>query len=89
MKKRRLADALLKEAKSDAPPAEEHAPEPSGHAAYVAPARRGKKAVTVWFEPDVVKQLKMIGVEKGMSMQEMMRQALNDYFAKHNKAQIA
>jgi hypothetical protein len=51
--------------------------------------RIGKKAVTVWFEPDVVKQLKLIGIEKGMTIQDMMTESLNDFFAKHHKPQIA
>lgn len=89
MKKTSLADALLRDAKVDLPPANEPASSPSMHALYVAPARKGKKAVTVWFEPDVVKQLKLIGIEKGMTQQDMMREALNDYFAKNHKAQIA
>jgi hypothetical protein len=88
MKKSSLADALLKEAKPDA--ADNGRPsKPSPGSSTVAPSRIGKKAVTVWFEPDAVRQLKLIGVEKGMTMQEMMREALNDFFAKNRKAQIA
>jgi len=88
MKKTSLADALLKEAHADVPPVESSS-KASLQASYVAPARKGKKAVTVWFEPDVVKQLKLIGIEKGMTLQDMMRDALNNYFARNHKAQIA
>lgn len=88
MKKSSLADALLKEAKPDA--ADNGRPSnPSPRSSTVAPSRIGKKAVTVWFEPDAVRQLKLIGLEKGTTMQEMMREALNDFFAKNRKAQIA
>jgi hypothetical protein len=88
MKKSSLADALLKEAKPDA--SDNGRPlKPAPRSSTVAPSRIGKKAVTVWFEPDAVRQLKLIGVEKGTTMQEMMREALNDFFAKNRKAQIA
>ncbi|NTV93524.1 MAG: hypothetical protein HGA72_09795 [Chlorobiaceae bacterium] len=88
MKKTSLADALLKESKADVPDTGYPA-KSSARVSYVAPVRIGKKAVTVWFEPDVVKQLKLIGIEKGMTIQDMMRESLNDFFAKHHKAQIA
>lgn len=88
MKKNSLADALLKEPKPDT--ADNGRPSKSApRSSSVAPSRIGKKAVTVWFEPDAVRQLKMIGIEKGVTMQEMMREALNDFFAKNRKAQIA
>jgi hypothetical protein len=56
---------------------------------YKAPCRMGKKPVTGWFPADVVRQLKQIGLEKDMSVQEMIREALNDYFAKNRKPEIA
>jgi hypothetical protein len=85
MKKKSLAEALLREVK---PMAVEAVRSTTG-SSYVAPVRIGKKAVTVWFEPDVVKQLKLIGIEKGMTIQDMMAESLNDFFAKHHKPQIA
>lgn len=88
MKKSSLADALLKEAKVDAVSSGRPS-KPSPTTSYVAPSRIGKKAVTVWFEPDAVRQLKLIGIEKGVTMQEMMRESLNDFFAKNRKAEIA
>ncbi len=53
------------------------------------PSRQGKKTLTVYFDPDVIKQLKLIGIEHDISNQDMVQEALNDYFAKHGKAQIA
>lgn len=88
MKQKSLADALLKGAKPDAAD-NGRASKPTLRSSSVAPSRIGKKAVTVWFEPDAVRQLKLIGLEKGTTMQEMMREALNDFFAKNRKAQIA
>jgi hypothetical protein len=51
--------------------------------------RLGKKSITGWFEADVLKQLKMIGLDKDMSIQQMVGEALNDFFAKNGKPQIA
>ena len=51
--------------------------------------RLGKKSITGWFDADVLKQLKMIGLDKDMSIQQMVGEALNDYFAKNGKPQIA
>jgi hypothetical protein len=85
MKKKSLADALLRAVK----PMAVEAVRPTMGSSYVAPVRIGKKAVTVWFEPDVVKQLKLIGIEQGMTIQDMMTESLNDFFAKHYKPQIA
>lgn len=51
--------------------------------------RLGKKSITGWFDADVLKQLKMIGLDKDMSIQQMVGEALNDFFAKNGKPQIA
>ena len=87
-KKSTLADALLQH--SDHVDQQEKAPTKQSTAhSYMAPIRRGKKAVTGWFEPDVVRQLKLLGIEQNMTIQDMMKEALNDLFSKYNKAQIA
>lgn len=62
---------------------------PAARNGYKSPCRVGKKPVTGWFPPDVVRQLKQIGLEKDMTVQEMIREALNDYFAKQRKPEIA
>jgi len=51
--------------------------------------RIGKKSITGWFDADVLKQLKMIGLDKDMTIQQMVGEALNDFFAKNGKPQIA
>lgn len=51
----------------------------------VAPSRRGKKAVTVYFEPEVVRQLKRVGIEADKSIQAMMSEAVTQYLKKHGK----
>lgn len=53
----------------------------------VPPSRRGKKAVTVYFEPDVVRRLKLIGIDADKSLQEMMTEAVQTYLGKHSKRQ--
>lgn len=94
-KKSSLAAALrqtseAKEPAVQAPAAERIAPErPRTKSITTAPNRIGKKSITGWFDAEVLKQLKMIGLEQDMSIQQMVGEALNDYFAKHNKAQIA
>jgi hypothetical protein len=56
---------------------------------YISPCRKGKKSMTVWFDPDVILQLKLIGISEGMSIQAMMTEAMNDFFSKHHKSRIA
>jgi len=49
------------------------------------PSRQGKKAVTAYFEPEVVRQLKRLGIEADKSMQAMMSEAVEDYLKRHGK----
>lgn len=53
------------------------------------PSRKDKKALTTWHDPYTIKQLKQIGLDTDASIQEMIREALNDFFTKNGKAQIA
>ncbi|MBC8524334.1 MAG: hypothetical protein ISR54_07670 [Chlorobium phaeobacteroides] len=87
-KKSTLADALLQQS-SPAKRQEKAASRLSTSQSYVAPVRRGKKAVTGWFEPDVVRQLKLLGIEQNTTIQDLMKESLNDLFVKYKKAQIA
>jgi hypothetical protein len=56
---------------------------------YVAPARRGKKAVSGHFDPAVQKQLNQMALDEDSSVQALLREALNDLFAKRGKPTIA
>ena len=87
-KKSTLADALLQHS-DHADQKEKASSKQSTSHSYIAPVRIGKKAVTGWFEPDVVRQLKLLGIEQNMTIQDLMKEALNDLFSKYNKAQIA
>lgn len=53
------------------------------------PSRVGKKALIGYFDPDVSKQLKQLALDQDSSIQELLREALNDFFSKHKKPTIA
>ena len=53
------------------------------------PSRIGKKTIAAHFDPAVSKQLKQIGLERDSSTQALLREALNDLFAKYGKPSIA
>jgi hypothetical protein len=54
-----------------------------------APSRDGQRAVTLYVKPEAHKQLRLLGVEQGASVQELMTEALNDLFLKHKKPPIS
>ena len=54
------------------------------------PSRAGKKALIGYFNPEVSKQLKQITLDHDRnSVQELLREALNDLFQKYKKPPIA
>jgi len=53
------------------------------------PSREGKRLIGGHFEPEVSKQLKLLAIELDTSVQECLREALNDYFIKKQKSPIA
>lgn len=53
------------------------------------PSRKGKKALTGYFDPSVLKQLKVMGLEQDKTTQALMAEALNDLFKKYGKPHIA
>ena len=56
---------------------------------YLAPSRKGKKAVTGFFDPAVSKQLKQIALDRDTTVQALLGEALNDLFQKYDKSPIA
>ncbi len=93
-KKTSLASALRQasDSQKEGTVADKAAVQPKEKARTATPTpsnRLGKKSITGWFEADVLKQLKMIGLDKDMSIQQMVGEALNDFFAKNGKPQIA
>ena len=58
--------------------------------AALAPSRAGKKALIGYFNPDVSKQLKQMMLDHDRdSVQDLLREALNDLFQKYKKPAIA
>lgn len=57
--------------------------------AGMAPSRIGKKGVTFYLEPDVVKQLRTISVNEETTLQALMIEAANMLFKSRGKAEIA
>lgn len=52
-------------------------------------ARVGKKTIAGHFDPAVSTQLKRIGLDHDRSVQELLREAINDLFTKYGKPPIA
>ncbi len=94
MRKANLAAALAEQAGSTR---RKPAPPPtvlpvSDHATagqpYRQPGRDGTAPITAHFPKEVRKQLKGLGVELDRTMHDLVAEALNDFFAKHSKAEI-
>lgn len=91
-KKASLAEALKKtetQEKSEIKTITEPGSESPAAFSSLPPSRRGKKPLTVYIDPAVIKQLKKIGLEIDATNQDMVAEALNDFFIKHGKSPIA
>jgi hypothetical protein len=69
-------------------------PKPEAAPAQIAktsriPSRIGKKSIAGFFDPAVSRQLKQIALEEDSSVQELLREALNDLFERRGKSRIA
>jgi hypothetical protein len=53
------------------------------------PAREGKKAVAVWVDPAVWRQLRWLSADKMRSMQDLGEEALDLLFHKHGLHRMA
>ncbi len=51
--------------------------------------REGKKAITCYYDVLVNKQLKQIALDKDMTLQDLLGEAINDLFEKYGKSRIA
>jgi hypothetical protein len=56
---------------------------------YTAPSRRGKKAVTGYFDPAVRQQLAILAAEEDRSQNDLIAEALNMLFKRYRKSPIA
>lgn len=88
-----LADALkpLDRAVSPRPALQEPKPtRPRGGVHPVPRTREGKRALTGYFPRDVSRQLKQILIDQDReSIQELLTEAVNDFFVKYGKPPIA
>ena len=55
----------------------------------VPPSRRGKRHISGYFEPEVLKQVKIICAEEEKTVNEVLAEALNSLFVNKGKAPIA
>lgn len=53
------------------------------------PFQQGKKGITLYYDPQVSKQLKQIALDEDRSLHDVMREAINDFFIKKRKPPIA
>ena len=67
------------------PPADDEARAVRG----MPPSRQGKKAVTGHFDPAVSRLLRTIALEEDTSVQELLREAINDLLAKRGRPPVA
>lgn len=52
-------------------------------------SRQGKRAVTLWLRPEVVRQINIIAAETDHTREDLFRAPLNWLFSQHGKPQIA
>jgi hypothetical protein len=53
------------------------------------PSRRAKKTIAGFFDPAASGQLKQLALDEGSNVQDLLREAINDFFEKRGKAPIA
>src|SRR3954465_14551369 len=49
---------------------------------YRPPSRQGKRAAVAWLEPEAIKQLNMFAIQHDRNVQDILVEAINDWFAK-------
>jgi hypothetical protein len=50
---------------------------------YRSPSRVGKRAAVAWLEPEAVKQLNMVAIQRDTLVQHILVEAINDWFARN------
>ena len=51
---------------------------------YRPPSRQGKRAAVAWLEPEAIKQLNMFAIQHDRNVQDILVEAISDWFAKEN-----
>ena len=64
-----------------APPTEERRKPRSTVEGYRPPSRIGKRAAVAWLEPEAIKQLNMEAIRQDRNVQDLLVEAINDWFA--------
>lgn len=54
-----------------------------------SPARQGKKAIAFWVDPSASLQLRTAALSMGRTVQDVMAEALDDWFRKHGMHRLA
>lgn len=86
-KRKNLADAF-KEEPTPTPADEPERPEPNT-GPNVPATRRKRRMVAGYFDLETSKQLKILCAEKDVTLQNLLREAINDIFTKYGKPPIA
>ena len=55
----------------------------------VASTREGKRAATLYLEPEALKQLQFVALDEGASLQSLLIEGVNAVFEKRGKPRIA
>ena len=55
----------------------------------VARTREGKRAATVYLEPEALKQLQFLALDEGVSLQSLLIEGVNAVFEKRGKSRLA
>jgi ribonuclease PH len=79
-KKPDLTEALRQASGRPAVSGPAAAPKP---APAMRPDRQGTKTIAGHFDPSAARQLKQLALDRDATVQELIREALNDLFAKH------
>ena len=87
MAKRSLQDAFKSKVQPTAPAPAPPPPVPKAPARR-PPSRRGLKALTVWVDPAVHQQVRMMALEQNRSAEDMLREAVADLFQKYGRPRL-
>ena len=58
-------------------------PEKTRGGGYRSPSRVGKRAAVAWLEPEAVKQLNMVAIQRDTEVQKILLEAINEWFARN------
>ena len=88
-KKVNLAEVFQRNEESQKPELQVVEAAPKVSPKKVAPSREKKKHIGGYFDEAVYRQMKYIGIERNMTTQEILSDALNAFFRLHDKPPIA